>query len=480
MGLKTKWLSLSLMREGINKIRKYVLFILSVFLGYNSIGFAQLTPAALLTEYIKYKSISGNEKPAGLFLKNACEQAGLYITVFSDEDSSYNFCASLLPLDKNLPSVLFINHMDVVPAGEQANWLVNPFDAICRQDTLYGRGAIDMKGPAIMQLFALKNIKNPLRPDSAKYNIIVLFLSGEETGGRNGAARIIKPEILSRLNPIVVFGEGGGGITGVIPGKKKELCFFVSNAEKKSLWLKLEATVKSRGHSSMANSKTADKILLRSIDKIEHAEERIVIDKDAEETFMELGKIMGGIKGYVVKHINWWLFKPLRRKIINDNEALRTLVTNSYQLTQIQNPHGPINQVAQSATAFYDCRLLPHKSEKPYILKLLFRIIDRRIKITVVDESPGSEPTRLDANYEKLKAAILNVFPAAHVIPVLFPATTDNSYFRSVNIPAYGVLPFCLNTGMYESVHAGNEKIPLKALDDGIKIYTELMRRYNP
>ena len=66
----------------------------------------------------------------------------------------------------------------------------------------------------------------------------------------------------------VVFGEGGGGLTNVIPGKKEELCFFVSNAEKKSLWLKLEVKAKSHGHGSVPSSKTADKIF--ELGKEEH------------------------------------------------------------------------------------------------------------------------------------------------------------------------------------------------------------------
>ncbi len=463
----------------VNRYRVLV-WLFAINYSLLTIALVAQEPAAILSEYIKYKSISGNEKPAALYLKNLCEQLGFYTTVFTNADTSYNFCASLVPLEKGLPSVLLINHIDVVPVDEQGVWQHKPFDGVISNDTIYGRGAIDMKGLAVMQLFALKQIKETIKTDSIKHNIIILFLSGEETGGINGAAKMIQPEILSRLKPIVVYGEGGGGLTNVIPGKKDELCFFVSNAEKKSLWLKLEAKVKSRGHSSVSSAKTADRILLKSIEKIDHAEEHIVIDKTAEETFKEIGKIMGGLKGFIVKHINFWVFKPLRRKIVRDNEAMKVLVTNSYQLTQIQNPKGPINQVAQSATAYYDCRLLPHKSEKPNTLKLLFRIIDRRIKITIEDESPTSEATPLDGNYDKVKAAILSEFPSAHVIPVLFPATTDNSYFRSVNIPAYGVLPFRLSEEMTESVHANNEKLPLSAISQGIKVYTKLLESYNP
>ncbi|MBI3518174.1 MAG: M20/M25/M40 family metallo-hydrolase [Bacteroidetes bacterium] len=411
-------------------------------------------------------------------MKKLCEEFGLYTTVFSDTDSSFNFCASLVPLEKNLPSVLLINHLDVVPVDEKGTWKHSAFSGRIDHDTVYGRGAIDMKGLAVMQLFALKKIKEQINTDSLKKNPVILFLSGEETGGLNGAARITKPEILNQLKPLVVFGEGGGGLKGVIDGKENELCFFISNAEKKSIWIKLEATVKSHGHGSVPSSKTANRLLLKAIQKIENTQERIVIDRNAKQTFKALGTIMGGYKGFILKHFNWWIFKPLRKKVIHSNEALQTLVTNSYQLTQIQNPQGSINQVSQTATAYYDCRLLPNKSEKPFLMKLLFRIVDPRIKITIVDESPEADPSKLDEHYQYMKTAIQKVYPTAHVVPLLFPATTDNSYFRNANIPSFGVLPFELNKDMVESVHAYNEKIPVKAIDEGIKVYIELLNQY--
>ncbi len=451
----------------------------SLFTLFNLFCFSQNEEAKLLSDYIKIKSISGNEKPAAQFIETICRKNGFYITVFSNTDSSYNFCASLLPLEKKLPSVLFINHIDVVPASDSANWQFPPFNGTISNDTIYGRGAIDMKGLAVMQLMALKKIKETTTLDSLKNNIVILFLSGEETGGINGAKKIIEPQILKQLNPLVVFGEGGGGLTSVIPNKPNELCFFISNAEKKSIWLKLEAKVKANGHGSVRTNKTAHKILLKAINKIENTEERIVIDKSTKQTFKQLGSIMGGYKGFIIKHINWWVFKPLRRKIFNNNEALHVLVTNSYQLTQIQNPQqGPVNQVAQSAVAYYDCRLLPNKSEKPLLLKLMFRILDPRIKLTIVDESPSAEPTKLNVHYDNMKQAVLKVFPTAKVVPVLFPATTDNSYFRSVDVPAFGLLPFQLNKDMVESVHAANEKLPFKALNDGINVYLEFLKNY--
>ena len=462
----------------MKRITYYKISLLLIVCLISFRAISQTSPIHTLSEYLKIKSVSGNEKPAALYIKKVCEDFGLHTTVFSDSDSSYNFCASLYPLEKSLPSVLLINHLDVVPVDEKGNWKHPAFSGVIDNDTLYGRGALDMKSLALMQIFALKKIKDTMTNDSMSKNFIVLFISGEETGGLNGAAKMIRPEILTQLKPLVVFGEGGGGLKGVIDGKENELCFFVSNAEKKSIWIKLEATVKSHGHGSVPSSKTANRILLKAIAKIENTEERIVIDKNAKETFKALGNIMGSYKGFILKHIDWWIFKPLRKKVIHSNDALQTLVTNSYQLTRIQNPEGSVNQVSQTATAYYDCRLLPNKSERPFLLKLLFRIVDPRIKITILDESPEAEPSKLDENYEYMKTAIQKVYPTANVIPLLFPATTDNSYFRNAEVPSFGVLPFELNKEMVESVHANNEKIPVKAIEQGINVYVELLNQY--
>lgn len=49
-------------------------------------------------------------------------------------------------------------HLDVVPEGE--NWSYPPFNGTITEDKIYGRGAIDNKGPAIASLYAMKALKD--------------------------------------------------------------------------------------------------------------------------------------------------------------------------------------------------------------------------------------------------------------------------------------------------------------------------------
>ena len=49
-----------------------------------------------------------------------------------------------------------LSHLDVVPAGNLAEWDHDPFDPVEVDGMLYGRGAQDDKGPAVAALFAVK------------------------------------------------------------------------------------------------------------------------------------------------------------------------------------------------------------------------------------------------------------------------------------------------------------------------------------
>jgi len=71
-----------------------------------------------------------------------------------------------------------LTHLDVVPAGE--NWTVEPFGATIKDGRIYGRGAIDNKGPAVAALFALFAIKENCK--SLNKRVRLIFGCDEESG----------------------------------------------------------------------------------------------------------------------------------------------------------------------------------------------------------------------------------------------------------------------------------------------------------
>lgn len=56
-----------------------------------------------------------------------------------------------------------IGHLDVVPANLEDGWKSNPFQAEIRDGKIYGRGAIDDKGPVIASLYAMKAVQEKMK-----------------------------------------------------------------------------------------------------------------------------------------------------------------------------------------------------------------------------------------------------------------------------------------------------------------------------
>ena len=64
-------------------------------------------------------------------------------------------------------------HVDVVPEGDLSAWEVRPFTLTRKNDTLYGRGIVDDKGPVITSLYAMRFVKENLPEMKKKIQLIV-------------------------------------------------------------------------------------------------------------------------------------------------------------------------------------------------------------------------------------------------------------------------------------------------------------------
>ena len=427
-----------------------------------------------LSAYVSYPSLTGNELEAGQFFAEYCQEQGLHLTYFSTDTASYNFAATLYPLSANKPVVWFQHHIDVVPATDEDLWEFPPFSGTVENDTIYGRGVVDCKGLGVMQLMALLEFKELYDEEELNFNVGLLCFSAEEFGGELGAAYVLA-NYLPDLKPAVVFGEGGAGIRGVLESDPQRTIYGVSVAEKAALWLKLELELVSFGHGATPAPSYANKVMINSLSKLNNRKMELDFNRTNKRMFRRLGKAEGGIKGFLIRHINWWVLRPFVKGYIKNDPLLESLTTNTITVTKIFNPPGPPNKISTTSTAFLDCRLQPGVSKKAFIRKVEKILDDPRISIKEVNNAKEANATSPDKYFEAMEEAILHEDPKAVVIPVLFPATTDNSLFRALNISTYGFVPAVLDQGTIASVHNVNEKLPVIALEQGIKIYRNFL-----
>ncbi|MDX9904555.1 MAG: M20/M25/M40 family metallo-hydrolase [Bacteroidales bacterium] len=433
--------------------------------------------ALLLSEYISHASVSGTEKNAGEFLAGVCRERGLHLRIFTDTIDSYNFAASLFPLDSGKPNIVFLNHIDVVTPGEESGWKYPAFSGTIVEDTVWGRGAIDMKQAVIMQLMALSTMVDRAAAEELPLNVTLLCVSGEETYGLNGS-KIISERFLPELNPAVLIGEGGIGSREVLTGDPERPVFAISLSEKRALWLRLHLAYESSGHGSVPPPDYASKLMISSLNNLTGLKPEIRFDDMSKLMFRNLGKLEGGLAGFLISHPV--LFKPLVAGGLRKNPLTASTVTNTVSITYLSTPECGINQIPQEITAYLDCRLLPGTSTPNFLGYLREKLDNSQIELSVIEETQGSEPTIPDRYYSHLAESIEEVYPGAGVVPVLFPATSDNNYFRNAGVPVYGVIPVLISQQLLQTIHNYNERIPVEALHYGTEVYRRFIEKSMP
>ncbi len=93
-------------------------------------------------------------RPARMCLDRALEICG-GLGFITENIDGY---AGTVKLYGGEPSLGILAHLDVVAAGE--GWTRDPFDAVIIDGKLYGRGAMDDKGPAVSVIYAMKALKD--------------------------------------------------------------------------------------------------------------------------------------------------------------------------------------------------------------------------------------------------------------------------------------------------------------------------------
>ena len=88
--------------------------------------------------------------------------------------------------------IAVLGHLDVVPAGE--GWIWPPYAGMIEDGCVYGRGAIDNKGPIFSALYGLKAIKDSGMP--LKRRIRIIFGTSEESGAFTDMAYYVTKEEL--------------------------------------------------------------------------------------------------------------------------------------------------------------------------------------------------------------------------------------------------------------------------------------------
>ncbi len=149
-------------------------------------------PVAIARDLIRCRSVTPEEGGALSLLQGLLAQAGFSVhrAVF-DEPGTAPVDNLYARIGVAKPNLLFAGHTDVVPAGNEASWSHPPFAGEVAGDTLYGRGAVDMKGGiACFAAAALDYLG--ANGGRLKGSISFLITGDEESVAVNGTIKLLK------------------------------------------------------------------------------------------------------------------------------------------------------------------------------------------------------------------------------------------------------------------------------------------------
>ena len=133
-------------------------------------------PVALTADLIRCPSVTPAEGGALVLLEELLSAAGFSCTRV-DRNGTSNLFARWGNRGANR-SFGFNGHTDVVPVGDEAAWTVPPFGAVEKDGMLWGRGATDMKSGVAAFAAAAVDFVTETPPDGA----VILAITGDEEG----------------------------------------------------------------------------------------------------------------------------------------------------------------------------------------------------------------------------------------------------------------------------------------------------------
>ena len=147
-------------------------------------------PVALTRDLLRCPSVTPAEGGALALLEGVLKRSGFTAhRVRFDEPGTAPVENLYARIGTTAPHLVFAGHTDVVPPGDEAAWTHPPFAGETAGGTLYGRGAVDMKGGIACAVAAVLDFIARKPPSGS----ISFLITGDEEGvAVNGTVKLLQ------------------------------------------------------------------------------------------------------------------------------------------------------------------------------------------------------------------------------------------------------------------------------------------------
>jgi acetylornithine deacetylase/succinyl-diaminopimelate desuccinylase-like protein len=405
----------------------------------------------LLQEYLRVDTSNppGNELAGARFLADRLKAAGVEAEIIESAPGRGNVYARLRGSGKG-EGLLLLHHIDVVPA-EPRGWTLPPFAGKTKQNQLYGRGALDMKGIGICHLLGFLEAARAGHPPQR--DIVFLGVADEEEGGRFGVEWLLahRPDIFEGVR----YALNEGGITET---EKERITYFgIETGSKQTVRTRLHGTQQELRRVRVAlEPYFAPVVPERVLPEVKRFLAAIGPNRrEHRELFADAdGAIAAG---------KFWLL-PL---------GVRELFYNNVWAAGVEG---------SEADAAMDVSLFNLPDESPDARLAWFRSLLKPFDVRVeVRLKMGPSPISSEATpvFALLADEVRKEYGPIAVGPeILAFGATDSRFLRPRGVVCYGFWPYPVDFYQTQGIHSVDERVRLDWFMQGVALMRRLVPRY--
>ena len=362
--------------------------------------------------------------------------------------------------------------MDVVPA-EPRHWRTPPFSGRIIDGEIYGRGAVDMKGKAIVDLMTMVRFKRAgIR---LKRDLILLAVADEEEQSM-GARAVVQqhPELIRDAEFLL---DEGQNVRVDAAGRIE--AYLISVGEKAPLWLTVSFSGQP-GHGSVPRADTAVSRAIRAAARLlaYEREPRLLPELRGWLGLRLRGRDVSRLPGFT-QDLERSLQSPQFLQAISGlDPEINAALHDTIAVTGMKGSES-INVIPNIASIALDCRLLPGTDRDAFLKRLQQEMNEPTARIHVEQYAAARKSPADSALIQALQSCAWRRTPPAPVIPTLLLSSTDSSLFRSLGIAAYGFESYSLTREQAALSHANDERIPVAGIRFGVDLLTDLIHQLN-
>jgi acetylornithine deacetylase/succinyl-diaminopimelate desuccinylase-like protein len=428
-----------------------------------------LSPAELLQQLIRFDTTNppGNEAGCIEFVRNLLADAGIESELYEKVPERPNLIARIEGGDR--PPLLLQGHVDVVTTVGQ-RWTRPAFSGALVDGYVWGRGAVDMKGPVAMLVSAFVRAKR--EGTTLPGDVILAVLADEEAGGDVGA-RFVAEEHAYLFEGVRFALSEFGAFSLEISGRR---FYPIQVAEKQICWLK--ATIRGKGgHGAMVNRGGTMARLARLLRNLDRRRLPIhvtpVVREYVERIAAELSRPK---RDLFLATLKPRLADGALRAMGEEGRRLEASLRHTVNATIIR-ASDKINVVPSTIEVELDTRALPGFAPEQ-VMGEVRDLIGDDVELELIRHDPGPPAPDLTL-YELLAGVLRELDPEGIPVPFMQPGVTDARFFAPLGIQTYGFVPLRLpvDFDFLSVVHAADERVPVSALEFGAEaIFRALLR----